>query len=68
MPVIPDTWDVKTGGYWFEASLGKVRIRPYLKNKLKAKGLVYGSSIKALVSSIFSTANFKKISKTYVAA
>jgi hypothetical protein len=30
---------VKTGGSWFVAHLGKVSIRPYLKNRLKAKGL-----------------------------
>jgi hypothetical protein len=35
MPVIPATWEVERGGWWFEASLGQKMItRPYLKNKL----------------------------------
>jgi hypothetical protein len=36
MPVIPATWETEVGGSWYQASLGK-RVRPYLKNKLKAK-------------------------------
>jgi outer membrane receptor for ferrienterochelin and colicin len=38
-PVIPATQEVKTEGSKLEASLGQVSTRPYLKNKLKAKGL-----------------------------
>jgi hypothetical protein len=38
MPIIL-AWKVKTGGSPFENSPGKVSMRVYLKNKLKAKGL-----------------------------
>jgi hypothetical protein len=39
-PVIPATRKAKVGGLRFEARLGKINGRPYLKNKLqKAKGL-----------------------------
>jgi hypothetical protein len=38
MPVIPATWEVEVGGWLFEAGSDKSS-RPYLKNKLKAKGL-----------------------------
>jgi hypothetical protein len=32
---------------WSEANLGKVNIRPYLKNKLKAKNWECGSRVRA---------------------
>jgi hypothetical protein len=38
MAIIPATWEEEVGGSWSEASLGKWK-RPYLKKKLKAKGL-----------------------------
>jgi hypothetical protein len=38
MPIIPATWKTDVGGSQPYASLGK-SARPYLKNKLKAKGL-----------------------------
>jgi hypothetical protein len=37
-PVIPATWREEVGGSPSEAFLGKC-VRPYLKNKLKPKGL-----------------------------
>jgi hypothetical protein len=33
---IPDTWEAEVGGFKSECSQGK-SVRPYLKNKLKAK-------------------------------
>jgi hypothetical protein len=39
MPIFPATREVEIGRLQLEASLGKVNERPYLKNKLKAKGL-----------------------------
>jgi hypothetical protein len=38
MPVVPVKWEAEAGGSQLEASLGKVSVRPYLKNKLNAKG------------------------------
>jgi hypothetical protein len=38
MPVVSVTWEAKVGGSLSEVSYGK-HARPYLKNKLKAKGL-----------------------------
>jgi hypothetical protein len=38
MPIIPVAWKAEVGESWYEAGLGKIW-RPYLKNKLKAKGL-----------------------------
>jgi hypothetical protein len=32
MPVIPATQEVEVGRLWFKANLGKVSVRPYLKN------------------------------------
>jgi hypothetical protein len=40
---IPATQEAEVGISWSEAGVGK-SMRPYLKNKLKAKGLEYGSS------------------------
>jgi hypothetical protein len=37
MPIIPATGEAEIRGSWFKTSQGKVRARPYLKNKLKAK-------------------------------
>jgi hypothetical protein len=37
--VIPGTLEVKAGEFQFEISLGKAGTRPYLKNKLKGKGI-----------------------------
>jgi hypothetical protein len=39
MVVYPATWEVEVGGFLSQTNLGKVGVRPYLKNKLKAKGL-----------------------------
>jgi hypothetical protein len=39
MPVVPAAWEVVVRGSCSKASSGKVSMRPYLKNKLKAKGL-----------------------------
>jgi hypothetical protein len=39
MPIIPATHHAEAGGPRSKASLGKVSGRPYLKKKLKAKGL-----------------------------
>jgi hypothetical protein len=39
MPVIPGILEVGTRGSRFEAGPGEVSVRPYLKNKSKAKGL-----------------------------
>jgi hypothetical protein len=39
MPVIPTAQEAEIGGSQFMASLGKVTVRPYLKNKLKTKSL-----------------------------
>jgi hypothetical protein len=36
--VVPAIWQLELGGSQLEASLDKVSVRPYLKNKLKAKG------------------------------
>jgi hypothetical protein len=45
MPIIPPTQKAEVGGLQFEAGPGKVSMRSYLKNKLKAKtGL--GSQLK----------------------
>jgi hypothetical protein len=33
MSAIPGTWAVETGGSWFEDTLGKKLVRPYLKYK-----------------------------------
>jgi hypothetical protein len=38
MPIIPTTWEVEVGGFCFKTGQRK-SVRPYLKNKLKAKGL-----------------------------
>jgi hypothetical protein len=38
MPTVPATWEVKIEVSWSEANPSKSK-RPYLKNKLKAKGL-----------------------------
>jgi hypothetical protein len=46
MSVIPVTWEVKVEGSLSEAIWKS--IRPYLKNKLKQKGLGCGSSGKVL--------------------
>jgi hypothetical protein len=47
MPVIPATQEAVVEGWQSRPYLCK-RARPYLKNKLKAKGLGYGSSGRAL--------------------
>jgi hypothetical protein len=39
MPVIPATLEVEAGGSRFKAIPGKVSVKSYLKNKLKAKRL-----------------------------
>jgi hypothetical protein len=40
MPICPTTQEVEIGDLLFNASLGKFRVIPYLKNKLKRmKGL-----------------------------
>jgi hypothetical protein len=36
-PIIPAAWEVEVGGSLFEASLGKISMRLYLKNKLNTK-------------------------------
>jgi hypothetical protein len=36
MLLVPVTWEAKTGGSEFKTSPGKVSVRTYLKNKLKA--------------------------------
>jgi hypothetical protein len=64
-PLIPATQEAETGGSWFEASLAKVSMRPYLKNKLKAKDWRCGSNGRVLTSlrpwvQIPSTAKKKK--------
>jgi hypothetical protein len=46
-PVVPDNWEEEIEGSWSEAILGKVSTTPYLKNKLKTKGLGCGSSGRA---------------------
>jgi hypothetical protein len=38
MPIILAIQEAEVGGLWSEASPGKI-MRPYLKNKLKAKAL-----------------------------
>jgi hypothetical protein len=37
--VIPATWEAEEGESRFKAILGKVSMRPYLKNKLNTKAL-----------------------------
>jgi hypothetical protein len=37
-PIIPATQESESEGLWFKAGLEK-SVRPYLKNKLKVKGL-----------------------------
>jgi hypothetical protein len=37
--VVIATWEAAVGESWSEASLGTVSVRPYPKNKLKAKRL-----------------------------
>jgi hypothetical protein len=39
MLVVPATQEAKVGGQQFKASLGKVSMRPCLKNKLKEEKL-----------------------------
>jgi hypothetical protein len=39
MPVSPAIWEVEVGESWVEASMGKVSVRAYLRNTLKAEGL-----------------------------
>jgi hypothetical protein len=48
MPVIPTTQELEVGGLRFQANLGKVSMRPYMKNKLKPKDLGHGSNSRAL--------------------
>jgi hypothetical protein len=48
-PLIPAAWEAEMGGSQSEASSGKSR-GPYLKNKLKAKGLGEGAQKEALRS------------------
>jgi hypothetical protein len=48
MPIIPPTQKAEVGGLQFEAGPGKVSMRSYLKNKLKAKELGYSSSVRPL--------------------
>jgi hypothetical protein len=40
IPVVPATQEAEVGGSRFEVNLGKVSMRLYLKNKLKAKRLM----------------------------
>jgi hypothetical protein len=47
--IIPVAQEVEVGRLKFEASLGKVNGRLYLKNKLKEKGLGCGSNGRVLV-------------------
>jgi hypothetical protein len=47
--VLPATWEVEVGGLWSVAGLGK-SMRPYLKNKLKAKSLVLLAQVVAISS------------------
>jgi hypothetical protein len=37
--MVPATWEAKTGRSLFHTCLSKGSVRPYLKSKLKAKGL-----------------------------
>jgi hypothetical protein len=46
MSIIPDTQEVETGGSLSMTHRGK-NVRPYLKNKVKQKGLEQGSSGRA---------------------
>jgi hypothetical protein len=40
VPIIPATWEIETGVWRLESRLGKVRLKPYLKNKLARLALL----------------------------
>jgi hypothetical protein len=67
MKIIPATLEAEKGQQWFEDNLDKDTTRPYLKSKLKTKGLGRGvaqvtehlGSKFVTLSSIASTTEFR---------